>query len=144
LNLAAITAAICMGREAHEDPARRYVAAVVAGMFYIAIGLFGATVGAVFAAFPRELVLAIAGLALLGTIGTGLVTALKSESERESALVPSRDGVRRELIRNRIGVLGPGRRRASPRGVADESGQSIGARLCLFLKQGRDDKPGAQ
>ncbi|GAB4366876.1 MAG: benzoate/H(+) symporter BenE family transporter [Elainellaceae cyanobacterium] len=87
LNLAAITAAICMGREAHEDPAKRYVAAVAAGGFYIVIGLFGATVAAVFAAFPKELVLAIAGLALLGTIGNGLATALSQEQEREPALI---------------------------------------------------------
>ena len=56
LNLAAITAAICMGREAHEDPDRRYVAAVAAGVFYLLVGLFGATVAALFAAFPKELV----------------------------------------------------------------------------------------
>lgn len=87
LNLAAITAAICMGREAHEDPSKRYVAAVAAGVGYLAIGLFGATVGAVFAAFPRELVLAIAGLALLGTIGSGLATAVRDETQREPALV---------------------------------------------------------
>ncbi len=87
LNLAAITAAICMGREAHEDPARRYVAAVAAGGFYLVVGLFGATVGAVFAAFPRELVLAIAGLALLGTIGGGLAAALAAERDREPALL---------------------------------------------------------
>jgi benzoate membrane transport protein len=87
LNLAAITAAICTGREAHEDPARRYMASVFAGLWYLAIGLFGATVGALFAAFPRELVLAIAGLALLGTIGGGLATALAGEREREAALV---------------------------------------------------------
>ncbi|HYL19967.1 MAG TPA: benzoate/H(+) symporter BenE family transporter [Burkholderiales bacterium] len=87
LNLAAITAAICMGREAHEDPAKRYMAAVAAGFFYILIGLFGATVGAVFAAFPRELVLAIAGLALLGTIGNGLAAALSQEGQREPALI---------------------------------------------------------
>ncbi|HEY9879219.1 MAG TPA: benzoate/H(+) symporter BenE family transporter [Leptolyngbyaceae cyanobacterium] len=87
LNLAAITAAICMGREAHENPDRRYVAAIAAGIFYIVIGLFGATVGALFAAFPRELVLAIAGLALLGTIGNGLAVALAQEREREPALI---------------------------------------------------------
>lgn len=87
LNLAAITAAICMGREAHEDPAKRYMAAVFAGIFYLVIGLFGATVGAVFAAFPKELVLAVAGLALLGTIGGGLSSALASEREREPALL---------------------------------------------------------
>jgi benzoate membrane transport protein len=87
INLAAITAAICMGREAHEDPAKRYVAAIATGGFYLGIGLFGATVAAVFAAFPTELVLAIAGLALLGTIGNGLSTALMHEKEREPALI---------------------------------------------------------
>ena len=87
LNLAAITAAICMGREAHEDTARRYVASVSAGFFYILIGLFGATVGALFAAFPRELVAAIAGLALIGTIGNGLALALTNERDREPALI---------------------------------------------------------
>ncbi len=87
LNLAAITAAICMGREANEDPAKRYVAAVSAGVFYVLIGVFGATVAALFAAFPRELVLAIAGLALLGTIGNGLATALARDTQREPALI---------------------------------------------------------
>jgi benzoate membrane transport protein len=87
LNLAAITAAICMGREAHENPGKRYVAAIAAGFFYILIGLFGATVAAGFAAFPQELVLAIAGLALLGTIGNGLFTALRDETQREPALI---------------------------------------------------------
>lgn len=87
LNLAAITAAICMGREAHKDPERRYVAAVSAGILYLLIGLFGATVSALFAAFPKELVLGIAGLALFGTIGNGLATTLHNEKEREPALV---------------------------------------------------------
>lgn len=87
LNLAAITAAIAMGREAHEDPARRYVAAVAAGVLYVVVGLFGATVVAVFAALPKELVLTIAGLALLGTIGNALFAALADERDREPALI---------------------------------------------------------
>ena len=87
LNLAAITAAICMGREAHENPERRYVAAVAAGFFYLLVGLFGATVSALFLAFPKELVLAIAGLALFGTIGNGLATAVSKEGDREPALI---------------------------------------------------------
>lgn len=87
LNLAAITAAICMGREAHEDASRRYVAAIAAGVFYLVVGLFGATVAALFAAFPKELILAIAGIALLGTIGNSLAAALREEGEREPALV---------------------------------------------------------
>jgi benzoate membrane transport protein len=87
INLAAITAAICMGREAHEDAKRRYVAAVATGFFYVLIGLFGATVGALFAAFPHELVSAIAGLALIGTIGNGLAAAMAAERDREAALI---------------------------------------------------------
>jgi benzoate membrane transport protein len=87
LNLAAITAAICLGREAHEDSRKRYVAAMAAGFFYTLIGLFGAAVVAVFAAFPRELVVAIAGLALLGTIGNALTLALQDEGARESSLI---------------------------------------------------------
>jgi benzoate membrane transport protein len=84
-NLAAITAAICLGPEAHEDPARRYTASIAAGLFYIAIGLVGAAVIGLLQAFPRELVLALAGLALLGTIGGGLAAALKDERHRDAA-----------------------------------------------------------
>ncbi|MCU0868600.1 MAG: benzoate/H(+) symporter BenE family transporter [Burkholderiales bacterium] len=86
-NLAAITAAICMGREAHPDPARRYVAAMAAGGVYLLLGIGGATVGALFTAFPRALVVGIAGLALLGTIGNGLATAMRDETTREPALI---------------------------------------------------------
>jgi benzoate membrane transport protein len=87
LNLAAITAAICMGREAHEDPARRYMAAVAAGVFYLIVGLLGGTVAVLFAALPRELIIAIAGIALLGTIAGSLAAALRAEAEREPAVV---------------------------------------------------------
>ena len=87
LNLSAITAAMCMGREAHPDPARRYVAAVVNGALYVVIGLFGAAVTGVLTAFPRELVLAIGGLALLGSIGGGLAAALQGEAHREAAVI---------------------------------------------------------
>ena len=87
LNLSAITAAICMGREAHPDPARRYVATAACGLIYCVVGLFGAAVTGVLAAFPHELVVAVAGLALLGTIAGGLTVALKDEAHREPALI---------------------------------------------------------
>ena len=87
LNLAAITAAICMGPEAHADPARRYMAAVWAGVFYLLVGVFGATVASLFAAFPQALVLAIAGIALLGTLGGSLAAALREALAGEAALV---------------------------------------------------------
>jgi benzoate membrane transport protein len=87
LNLAAITAAICMGREAHEDPAQRWQAAAAAGVFYVALGLAGGAVVGLIAAFPKALVLALAGLALLGTIGSALATAMREEASREAALI---------------------------------------------------------
>ena len=87
LNLAAITAAIAMGPEAHEDKDKRYTAAVMAGVFYVLIGLFGAVVGGLFAAFPRELIVALAGLALMSTIANGLAGALRDEINREAAII---------------------------------------------------------
>jgi len=87
LNLAAITAAICMGREAHDDPGRRYMAAVSAGVFYLISGLLGGAVVGLIAAFPQALVLAVAGFALLGTIGGALAVAMKDDSAREPALI---------------------------------------------------------
>ncbi len=86
-NLAAITAAICMSKDADPDPKRRYLAAIWAGFFYLLTGIFGATVVSIFAAFPRALIVSIAGLALLGTIGNGLAGALHDEKEREAALI---------------------------------------------------------
>jgi len=85
INLAAITAAICMSPEAHADPARRYTAPVVAGIFYTVLGLAGGAVVGLLAAFPKELVATVAGLALLGTIAGGLATALKDERHRDAA-----------------------------------------------------------
>jgi benzoate membrane transport protein len=87
LNLSAITAAICMGREAHADPDRRYTAAVSCGVIYVLLGVFGGTVAGLLTAFPKELIAAIAGLALLGTIGGGLAVAVRDERHREAALI---------------------------------------------------------
>ncbi len=87
LNLSAITAAICMGPEAHPDRDKRYTAAVSCGALYVVIGIFGAVITGLLAAFPKELVVAIAGLALLGTIGSGLSAALHQERHREAALI---------------------------------------------------------
>lgn len=86
-NLAAITAAICMSPEADRDPQRRYLAAVWAGIFYLVTGLLGATVASVFTALPRELVAAIAGIALLGTIANSLGAAVAEAGERDAAVV---------------------------------------------------------
>ncbi|WP_144939845.1 benzoate/H(+) symporter BenE family transporter [Pseudomonas alabamensis] len=87
VNLAAISAAICTGPHAHEDPSRRYVAAVWCGLLYAVAGVFGATLAALFAALPKELVLSIAALALFGSIMNGLSVAMAEAREREAALI---------------------------------------------------------
>ncbi len=87
LNLSAITAAICMGKEAHPDADKRYVAAAVCGIIYIFIGLFATIVTGLLTAFPKELIAAIAGLALLGTIANGLAQALHDEKHRDAAII---------------------------------------------------------
>ncbi len=87
LNFSAITAAICMGSEAHPDPDKRYSAAVSCGVLYILIGLFGTAITGALTAFPKELIAAIAGLALLGTIGSALNVALRDDFHREAALI---------------------------------------------------------
>ncbi|WP_271407580.1 benzoate/H(+) symporter BenE family transporter [Pseudomonas sp. Q1-7] len=87
LTLAAITAAICTGREAHEDPARRYVSGVVGGVFYLLLGIFGATLVSIFTALPKELVAALAGLALFGAIAGALAGSMAVPEDREAALI---------------------------------------------------------
>ena len=87
VNLAAITAAICTGREAHENPDKRYIAGMACGAFYLLMGSFGATLASVFAALPRELIAALAGLALFGAIANGLTGAMSDEKQREPALI---------------------------------------------------------
>ena len=86
-NIAAITAAIATGREAHEDPSKRWIAGIAAGVCYILVGVFGVTLAAVFMAFPATFITTLAGLALLGTIGGSLATALADAKTREASLI---------------------------------------------------------
>lgn len=86
-NIAAITAAICTGKEAHEEPSKRWVAGIAAGVFYIVVGLFGVTLASVFMALPSAFITTLAGLALLGTIGGSLTNALSDSTTREAALI---------------------------------------------------------
>ncbi|SDC15575.1 benzoate membrane transport protein [Cupriavidus sp. YR651] len=87
INLAAITAAICTGPQADADPRRRYMAAVVCGIGYLTMGVMAASIAALFAAFPKALVVAVAAFALLGSIANGLTVAMQTPAERESALL---------------------------------------------------------
>ncbi|WP_372876744.1 benzoate/H(+) symporter BenE family transporter [Pseudomonas sp.] len=87
IHMAAISAAICAGPEAHEDPHKRYTAAVWCGLFYGIAGIFGATLAALFTALPKALILSIAALALFASIIGGLTQAMSEPREREAALI---------------------------------------------------------
>jgi len=85
--IAAITAAMCTGRDAHEDPRRRYVAGIANGVFYVLAGLCGGSIVMLFAALPKELVACLAGLALLGAIATNLAGVMAADDHREASVI---------------------------------------------------------
>ena len=85
--IAAITAAICMGPEVHNDPQRRYWAAAAAGVFYLLAGVFGGAISGLFTALPQALIHTIAGLALLSTLAGSLQRALSDEKQRDAAAI---------------------------------------------------------
>lgn len=85
--VAAITAAICTGKDAHEDPSRRYIAGVFNGVFYLVGGLFAGTIVSLFTSLPAAFVAVLAGLALLGAIAGNLFSALEEPSHREASLI---------------------------------------------------------
>ncbi|WP_137175465.1 benzoate/H(+) symporter BenE family transporter [Massilia sp. HP4] len=85
--IAAITAAMCTGRDAHEDPRRRYIAGLANGVFYLAAGLCGGSIVMLFSALPRELIATLAGLALLGPIGANLAGVIAADDHREASII---------------------------------------------------------
>ena len=87
VNLAAITAAICTGPEAHHQPEKRWLAGIACGTFYLLIGSFAGSLTVLFLHLPHALVTTVAGLALLGAIQNGLVNAFAEPAEREPALI---------------------------------------------------------
>ncbi|WP_289137318.1 benzoate/H(+) symporter BenE family transporter [uncultured Brevibacillus sp.] len=87
INLAAITAAICTGKEAHPDHTKRYISGIACGAFYLVFGMFGVTIASVFSAMPKELIAVIAGLALFASLSSSLAQAMTEPRDRESALV---------------------------------------------------------
>ena len=87
ITLAAITAALCTGKDAHELKEKRYIAGIANGIFYLLGGLFASSIVLVFSLLPTELIAALAGLALLGAISANITVAMKDDSQRESALI---------------------------------------------------------
>ena len=86
-NLAAITAALCAGPDAHPDPARRWLTGPVLAGCYVLLAAFGASLVGVFAALPVELVRTVAGLALAGALAGSLGAALAVERDRFAAVL---------------------------------------------------------
>ncbi|MCS2609336.1 benzoate/H(+) symporter BenE family transporter [Halomonas dongshanensis] len=82
-NIAAITAAICTGQESHAEPSKRWISGIAATL----VGVFGITLAAVFTAFPATFITTLAGLALLGTIGGSLASAMADIKTREASLI---------------------------------------------------------
>jgi benzoate membrane transport protein len=87
VNLAAITAALCAGEDAHPDPARRYWSAVVAGITYGVFGLLAGAITTFFAAAPAILIAAVAGLALLGAFVAALNRAMAELDDRIASAI---------------------------------------------------------
>jgi benzoate membrane transport protein len=87
INLAAITAALCAGPEAHPDKDQRWIAAAAAGAAYIVLGLTAGLASAFIAAAPPTLIQTVAGLALMGAMAGALTTALAKEDERLPAIL---------------------------------------------------------
>jgi benzoate membrane transport protein len=85
--IAAITAAMCTGRDAHDDPRRRYVAGIANGLFYLLAGLCGGSIVMLFAALPKELIVCLAGLALVGAIAANLAGVMAADDHREAAVI---------------------------------------------------------
>jgi benzoate membrane transport protein len=87
VNTSMVAASICTGSESYEDPAKRYVAGIAAGPIYIVVGLFGGVLAQLLRAMPKELIVALAGLALIGSITTGLVGRVTNEGHRDSSVI---------------------------------------------------------
>ena len=87
INLAAITAALCAGPDAHADPARRYVAGIVGGIGYVALAALAAIAAVLVARSPPVLIEAVAGLALIGAFGSAMLNAVQDEEGRLPGLV---------------------------------------------------------
>ena len=87
INLAAITAAICTGPDAHPDPQQRWKTGLAYGAVYACLAALGAALVGLFALFPAALIKTVAGLGLIGSLTGALGSALADEKQRFAAVV---------------------------------------------------------
>ncbi|MGO4836125.1 benzoate/H(+) symporter BenE family transporter, partial [Rhizobiaceae sp. 2RAB30] len=84
-NLAAISAAICTGPDAHPDPAERWKTGPFYGFAYVVFAVFGASLVAILAVLPQNLIVLVAGLALMAPLANALSIALGDAQDRMAA-----------------------------------------------------------
>ena len=87
VNIAAISAAVSLDDQVHPDPSKRYIAGISCGFFYIIMGLFAATLTSLLMSFPKLFIVALAGIALFGTISHNIAIAFEKVADREAALL---------------------------------------------------------
>ena len=87
VNIAAISAAVSLDDQVHPDPKKRYIAGMSCGFFYIVMGVFAATLTSLLMSFPHIFIVALAGIALFGTISHNIAIAFHDVNEREAALM---------------------------------------------------------
>jgi benzoate membrane transport protein len=87
INPSVVAASICTGSESHEDPGKRYIAGIAAGLIYLAVGTFGGALSQLLTSLPKDLVAGLAGLALIGSITTGLIGMVSNESHRDASVI---------------------------------------------------------
>lgn len=87
VNIAAISAAVSLDDQVHPDPSKRYIAGISCGFFYVLMGLFAATLTSLLMSFPHIFIVALAGIALFGTISHNIALAFHEVSDREAALM---------------------------------------------------------
>jgi benzoate membrane transport protein len=86
-NMAAISAAICTGHDAHPDPKQRWLTGPFYALCYLVFAIFGASLVAIFAVLPPALIMLIAGLGLIGPFINALALALNKQDERFAAII---------------------------------------------------------
>jgi len=84
---AAITAALCTGKEANEDSNKRYIAGMASGIFFLIGGMLAGSIVLIFTNLPKELIALLAGLALLGAIVSNLMSTLEEPQHREASAI---------------------------------------------------------
>lgn len=87
VNMAAISASICTGPDTHPDPAQRWKAGILYGLAYLVIAACAGLLLALIFAMPKALIVAVAGLGLVGSLTGALAQAMASDRERFAAII---------------------------------------------------------